>query len=71
MNKKIFTTPEELLFLDEAVEYVNQGNLSLRQAVMWLEVKTGRKITYEGLRKIILKRIAEGSNGESGDQEGL
>ena len=48
--------PEQLEELDKMVEMVKQKTLSLREAAMFLEHKTGRTISHMGLKKIADKR---------------
>ncbi len=54
MNK--ISTPEELDILDQACRYVEQKAMSLRQASAWFESKTGKSISYEGIRKNLKRR---------------
>ena len=69
MNKTRFVTEEEKEHLSTAVGMVRSGGLSLRGATDWLEHKTGKKISYEGLRKIIKKTAEEPVN--DGPEEGV
>jgi|TARA_B110000977_G_scaffold151297_1_gene192008 hypothetical protein len=48
--------PEQLEELDKMIEMVKQKTLSLREAAMFLEHKTGRTISHMGLKKIADKR---------------
>lgn len=68
MNKIRFTTDEEKEYLTQAVEMVVTGALALRPATDWLESKTGKRISYEGLRKIIKRQRQE---SQDGDEEGV
>ena len=54
-DKLMLEIPEELKALKEAIDYVNEGVLSLREASTWLESQTGRKLSHIGLYKIINK----------------
>lgn len=51
-----FDTPEKVEFLDQAIKYVEEGAFSLRKAAAWLSYHINDTITYEGLRKIMIKR---------------
>lgn len=42
--------------LKVAIEYVEARSISLRRACKFLEESTGRSITHEGLRKLILNK---------------
>lgn len=53
---KIFTSEEETLALEEVLSHLESKAISLRSASAILEHKTGKKITYEGLRKMLKKR---------------
>lgn len=59
MNRIRFSTEQEKEFLKQAVEMVVNKALALRPATDWLESKTGKRISYEGLRKIINKQKQE------------
>jgi|TARA_B110001452_G_scaffold89943_1_gene73855 hypothetical protein len=48
--------PEQLEELDKMIEMIKQQTLSLREAAMFLEHKTGRTISHMGLKKIADKR---------------
>ena len=50
--------PEQLVELDKMVTMINQKTLSLREASLFLEHKTGRFISHMGLKKIADKRKA-------------
>ena len=50
--------PEQLVELDKMVTMINQKTLSLREASLFLEHKTGRCISHMGLKKIADKRKA-------------
>ena len=48
--------PSQLEELDKMIEMVKHKTLSLREAAMFLEHKTGRTISHMGLKKIADKR---------------
>mgnify|MGYP003634730874 CR=1 FL=1 len=48
--------PEQLEQLDKMIIMIKQKTLSLREAALFLEHKTGRIITHMGLKKIADKR---------------
>jgi len=48
--------PEQLEQLDKMIVMIKQKTLSLREAALFLEHKTGRIITHMGLKKIADKR---------------
>ena len=50
--------PEQLVELDKMVTMINQKTLSLREASLFLEHKTGRFISHMGLKKIADTRKA-------------
>ncbi|OUW99416.1 MAG: hypothetical protein CBD88_00965 [Flavobacteriales bacterium TMED228] len=45
--------PEQLAALTEIKELVSDRVLSLREGSAWLEHQTGRKLSHQGLKKII------------------
>ena len=45
--------PEQLNILEEVKPLIKDRSLSLREGAMWLEYKTGRKISHTGLKKIV------------------
>jgi hypothetical protein len=45
----------QLETLEEAKNYVRQGAFSYRDAASWLEATTGRKVSAQGLHKMIKK----------------
>ena len=45
----------QLETLEEAKGYVRQGAFSYRDAASWLEATTGRKVSAQGLHKMIQK----------------
>ena len=47
--------PEQIKELEETKKHILNGSLSLRGASEQLEHKTGRKISYVGLKKIVDK----------------
>lgn len=54
-NKILISIPFELEALKEIKDLVKQKVLSLREGALWLEHKTGRKLSHQGLKKIIAK----------------
>jgi hypothetical protein len=48
--------PEQLEELDKMITMINDRTLSLREASLFLEHKTGRFISHMGLKKIADKR---------------
>ncbi len=48
--------PEQLEELDKMITMINDKTLSLREASLFLEHKTGRFISHMGLKKIADKR---------------
>ena len=48
--------PEQLEELDKMIKMINDKTLSLREASLFLEHKTGRFISHMGLKKIADKR---------------
>jgi hypothetical protein len=52
--------PEQLQELEETKKHIMNGSLSLRGASEQLEHKTGRKISYVGLKKIVDKSKIKG-----------
>lgn len=69
MNRKRFTSEEELEQLNKVVELVKNQALSLRKGAEYLQAKTGKTISYEGLRKIInsSKDVVNGEDTGLGD----
>ena len=56
-NAELLTPiPEQLEQLDKMIVMIKQKTLSLREAALFLEHKTGRIITHMGLKKIADKR---------------
>jgi len=52
-NPELLTAiPEQLEELDKMIEMIKTKTLSLREASVYLEYKTGRKISHWGLKKI-------------------
>jgi hypothetical protein len=49
--------PEQIEALEEISNLVMEKVLSLREGATWLEHKTGRKISHQGLKKIIDGRL--------------
>lgn len=64
MNRTRYTTDEEKEYLSKAIAMIQSNTLSLRKGAEWLEHKTGKSISYEGLRKIMRKSSEESSNEE-------
>ncbi len=54
MNRKRFSTPEELVALDDVISRIADNTLSIRGGARELEETTGKYISHEGLRKILL-----------------
>jgi len=52
-DKQLIPIPEELEALEDIKQAVINKKLSLRDGSMWLEYKTGRKLSYQGLKNII------------------
>ena len=52
--------PEQLQELEETKKHIMNGSLSLRGASEQLEHKTGRKISYVGLKKKVDKSRIKG-----------
>jgi len=52
-----YATPilEQLEALEEAKRYVRQGAFSYREAASWLEATTGRRVSAQGLHKMVTK----------------
>ena len=48
--------PEQIKELDKMIEMISAKTLSLREAAIYLEYKTGRSISHMGLKKIAAKR---------------
>lgn len=46
---------EQLEALEEAKGYVKKGAFSYRDAAGWLEATTGRKVSAQGLHKMVKK----------------
>ncbi len=61
LDKPGYLTPitEELTALTDAKAYVKDGVLSYREASDWLEATTGRKVSAQGLHKMIKKENAQ------------
>lgn len=56
-NPELLTeVPEQLEELDKMIDMIKQKTLSLREASLFLEHKTGRAISHMGLKKIADKR---------------
>ena len=57
-NPKILEeVPEQLEALQEISSLVKDQVLSLREGSAWLEHKTGRRVSHQGLKKIIHERL--------------
>ena len=52
-DKQLIPIEEELRVLDEIKELVSNKVISLREGSSWIEYKTGRKLSYQGLKNII------------------
>lgn len=50
---ELIEIPEELKALEEIKDLVKNKVLSLREGSLWLEHKTGRKLSYQGLKNKI------------------
>tara|TARA_R110000772_G_scaffold82158_1_gene174391 strand:- start:11571 stop:11804 length:234 start_codon:yes stop_codon:yes gene_type:complete len=48
--------PSHLEALDKIVPMIKSRSLSLREGALWLSHKTGRKLSHEGLNKIVKSR---------------
>jgi hypothetical protein len=55
MNRKRFNTEEDKDILLAAKRDVDNEIISLRQAAEFIQAKTGKSISHEGLRKIFMK----------------
>tara|TARA_R110001592_G_scaffold357581_1_gene661075 strand:+ start:560 stop:808 length:249 start_codon:yes stop_codon:yes gene_type:complete len=51
--KMLNEIPEQLKALSEIKGLVSEKTLSLREGSAWLEYQTGRKLSHQGLKKII------------------
>ena len=52
-DKELIPIVSELEALEDIKQAVINKKLSLRDGSMWLEHKTGRKLSYQGLKNII------------------
>ena len=52
-KKELIPVPLELEALEDIKQAVINKQLSLRDGSMWLDHKTGRKLSYQGLKNII------------------
>lgn len=60
--KELQEIPEQLKALDEIKVLILNKVLSLREGSAWLEYQTGRKLSHQGLKKIIdAERLANQS----------
>jgi hypothetical protein len=50
---QLIEIPEQLEALEEIKKLVKDKILSLREGSLWLEHKTGRKLSYQGLKNKI------------------
>jgi len=50
---ELIEIPEQLKALEEIKDLVKNKILSLREGSLWLEHKTGRKLSYQGLKNKI------------------
>tara|TARA_R100000315_G_scaffold59635_1_gene35552 strand:+ start:721 stop:957 length:237 start_codon:yes stop_codon:yes gene_type:complete len=55
--KLLEEVPEQLEALQEISVLVKDQVLSLREGSAWLEHKTGRSLSHQGLKKIINERL--------------
>lgn len=57
---------DDLEMLEEIKEMLEVKALSLREAALWLSMKSSRTISYEGLRKRLLRpvRLEDGSESD-------
>lgn len=55
--KMLEEVPEQLEALKEISVLVKDNLLSLREGSAWLEHKTGRRLSHQGLKKIINERL--------------
>lgn len=69
MNHKRFSTEEELVFLDEVISNIREGVMSYRKGAQHLREVTGKIVSHEGLRKMVLKSLEEVDAGA--DEESL
>ena len=58
---KLIEIPEELEALEEIKGLVKNKVLSLREGSAWIEYKTGRKLSYQGLKNKIDEEARLGS----------
>ena len=57
-NPKVLDeVPEQIEALDEITDLVSNNVIRLREGASWLEHKTGRKLSHQGLKKIIDGRL--------------
>lgn len=56
-SKMLEEVPEQLEALEEISGLVKNKVLSLREGAAWLEYKTGRRLSHQGLNKIIHERL--------------
>ena len=52
-DKELVPIESELEVLEEIKELVSNKVISLREGSSWIEYKTGRKLSYQGLKNII------------------
>tara|TARA_R100000935_G_scaffold54237_1_gene82836 strand:- start:568 stop:792 length:225 start_codon:yes stop_codon:yes gene_type:complete len=52
-TKFLEEVPEQLSILQEIKPLIKERSLSLREGAIWLEHKTGRKLSHAGLKKIV------------------
>lgn len=45
--------PEQIKVLNEIKPLIKEKALSLREGALWIEHKTGRKLSHMGLKKIV------------------
>jgi|TARA_Y100000296_G_C5047070_1_gene192843 hypothetical protein len=54
-NGVVVEIPEELEALEEIKDLIKDKAISLREGSVWLEFRTGRKLSYQGLKNKIDK----------------
>lgn len=57
MNHKRFSTEEELVALSFVISEVAAKTMSLRKGAEHLKALTGKRVSHEGLRKMIRKSL--------------
>ena len=54
-NGIVVEIPEELEALEEIKDLIKDKSISLREGSVWLDFRTGRKLSYQGLKNKIDK----------------